>query len=257
MQSDLSSADQFQRVEQILGSEGLGRLRESFAVIVGLGAVGGFAAEALARSGIGRLRLVDYDWIRPSNINRQILATWETIGRKKCDLARERIRSISPDCRLETLDLFAHVETLNEILEGEPDIVIDAIDSLNPKTELIAALIRRKQAAISSMGAALRTDPTKIRIGPLSEITHCPLAATVRKRLRRRGLEPDIPCVYSNEETRLLYRQAIRSPECSGEIPEFSRGRERSSLGSLPTITGIFGLTLAHWVLMRLGRNGS
>ncbi len=234
-----------------MGAEALSRIRKSFVVVVGLGAVGGFATEALARSGVGRLRLVDHDTIRESNLNRQIFALWDTLGRKKTEVAAQRVHSIAPECRVETLDAFVHTDTLDQVLAGEPDRVIDAIDSLNPKIELIAELIRRKQPAISSMGAALRIDPTKIRIGDLAEITHCPLAAFLRKRLRRREIEPHLPCVYSNEETRLLHRDAVFPPD-ETEIHLQEKGRRRSSLGSLPTITGIFGLTIAHWVLMRL-----
>ena len=242
---------QFQRTEQLLGREALARIRQSFVVVVGLGAVGGMAAEALVRAGVGRLRLVDHDTIRESNLNRQILATWDTLGQQKTEVAEKRLRSISPDCHIETLDTFVHAETLVPVLAGNPDIVIDAIDSLNPKIELVAELIHRKQAAISSMGAALRVDPTKIQIGDLAEITHCPLAAFLRKRLRRRQIEPHIPCVYSSEETRLLHRDAVFPPD-ETEVHLQEKGRRRSSLGSLPTITGIFGLTVAQWVLMRL-----
>ena len=241
---------QFQRTEQLLGREALSRIRRAFVVVVGLGAVGGMACEALARAGIGRLRLVDHDTIRPSNLNRQILAVRDTIGRKKTEVAENRIRSIAPDCRIETLDAFVHADTLEQVLAGGPDVVIDAIDSLNPKIELVAELIRRNQTAISSMGAALRIDPTKIRIGDLADITHCPLASFLRKRLRRRGIEPHISCVYSSEETRLLHRDAVFPPD-ETEVHVQKQGRRRASLGSLPTITGIFGLTAAHWVLMR------
>jgi len=242
---------QFQRTEQLIGRDALLRIRQSFVVVVGLGAVGGLATEALARAGVGRLRLVDHDTIRQSNLNRQILATADTLGQKKTEVAESRVRSISPDCRIETLDTFVHADTLDRILADNPNVVIDAIDSLNPKIELVAELIRRRQTAISSMGAALRIDPTKIRVGDLAEITHCPLAAFLRKRLRRRQIEPHLPCVYSNEETRLLHRDAVFPPD-ETEIHVQEKGRRRSSLGSLPTITGIFGLTAAHWVLMQL-----
>jgi tRNA A37 threonylcarbamoyladenosine dehydratase len=242
---------QFQRTEQLLGREALSRIRRSFVVVAGLGAVGGSAVEALARAGVGRLRLVDHDTLRESNLNRQIFATWDTLGQKKTEVAASRVRSISPDCHVETLDTFVHRDTLDHIFVDNPDVVIDAIDSLNPKIELVAELIRREQPAISSMGAALRIDPAKIRVGDLAEITHCPLAAFLRKRLRRRRIEPHIPCVYSNEETRLLHRDAVFPPD-ETEIHLQEKGRCRSSLGSLPTITGIFGLTAAHWTLMRL-----
>ena len=244
--------DQFQRIELLLGSEKIKRIQNAFVVILGLGAVGGFATEALARSGVGKLRLVDHDQIRESNLNRQILATWKTIGEKKCTAAKNRVLAINPTCVVEDCDLFIHKDTLPEILAGGPNVVVDAIDSLNPKIEVLTTLIESGQKGISSMGAALRTDPTKIRVGNLAGITHCPLAAMVRKRIRRRGVEPNITSVYSCEETRLYYRNAVLPPEMS-EDEDGELGRQRTSLGSLPTITGIFGLTIANWVLMELG----
>jgi len=243
---------QFQRTSQLLGQEAFERIRQSFVVVVGLGAVGGQAAEALVRAGVGRLRLVDHDTVRESNLNRQIFATWDSLGQKKAAVAEKRIRSISPDCQVEALDTFVHRDTLDQILAGDPDVVIDAIDSMNPKVELLTELICRKQTAISSMGAALRLDPAKIRVGDLAEVTHCPLAAILRKQLRNRQVEPHIPCVYSNEETRLLHHEAVFPPD-ETEVHLQEKGRRRFSLGSLPTITGIFGLTAAHWVLMQLG----
>jgi len=244
----MNHQEQFRRIELLLGKESMARLHNAFVVVVGLGAVGGFAVEALARSGVGRLRLVDYDVVKPSNINRQILALWETVDRKKCELAAQRVRAISPDCRVEPLDLFVHTDTLDTVLDGHPDVVIDAIDSLNPKTELLAELTRRNQTAVSSMGAALRTDPTRIRVAPLAEITHCPLAAALRKRLRRRGLEPGFPCVYSDEPIRDANKNAFVPPELS-EPNYYNQGRKRATLGSLPTVTGIFGLTVANMAI--------
>lgn len=248
--------NQFQRLEQMVGQSGLRRLHDSFVVVVGLGAVGGYAVEALARSGIGRLRLVDYDEVRPSNINRQLYALWETVGRKKCELAAERVRAINPNCEIEMLDLFVHIDTMPQVLREsndgrKPDFVIDAIDSLNPKLELISALQASKLPFVSSMGAALRTDPTLVRIGKLHEVTYCPLAAIVRKYLRRRDVSTDFDCVYSPESVRHLRRNAVLSPEES-EDNYHPQGRKRASLGSLPTLTGIFGLTAANHVLQKL-----
>lgn len=245
--------EQFQRIEQLLGKSDAKKIRDSFVVILGLGAVGGYAMETLARSGVGRIRVVDHDLIRPSNLNRQILALHETLGQNKCEVARSRILAINPECKVEAFDSFVHKDTLDELLSGEPDVVIDAIDSMNPKLETVAALIERRQTAISCMGAALRTDPSRIRVGPLAEVTHCPLSAFLRKCLRRRGVEPTIPCVYSNEETRTLHRQAVFPPDSlETQEHQWEKGRIRTSLGSLASLTGIFGLTIAHWTLMTL-----
>ncbi len=252
----MQTGSQFQRLEQMVGEAGLRRLQESFVTVVGLGAVGSYAVEALARSGVGRLRLIDYDDVRPSNINRQLYALWQTVGRKKCELATERVAAINPSCHVETLDLFVHVDTMPRVLgpanDGRnPDFVIDAIDSLNPKIELVAALVASSLPFLSSMGAALRTDPTLVRIGPLREVTHCPLAAILRKYLRRREVSIDFDCVYSPEPVRRLRRDAVLPPEMS-EDNFYPQGRKRASLGSLPTLTGIFGLTAANHVLLRL-----
>jgi len=248
--------NQFQRIEQMVGDEGLRRLREAFVVVVGLGAVGSYAVEALVRSGIGQLRLIDYDEVRPSNINRQLYAIWETVGRKKCELAAERSAAINPLCHVETLDLFVHTDTIPKVLaptaQGQyPDYVIDAIDSLNPKLELVTALIASRLPFLSSMGAALRIDPTLVRIGALREVTHCPLAAILRKYLRRRSVSIDFDCVYSPEPVRRLRRDAVLSPEESEEN-FYPQGRKRASLGSLPTLPGIFGLTAANHVLLKV-----
>ncbi len=242
---------QFQRIELLVGSDGLATLQRSFVVVVGLGAVGSYAVEALARAGIGRLRLIDHDNVSPSNINRQLFALWNTVGRSKSEVAAERVRQINPNCRVEALETFVHRETLAEVLDGEPDFVVDAIDSLNPKVELLHELSVRNQSAISSMGAALRTDPTRIRVGRLDEITHCPLAAMIRKKLRKRGVVPSLPCVYSTEPVEEFRQTALLAPEHT-EQDELRRGRKRVSLGSLPTLTGIFGLTAANAVILTL-----
>lgn len=243
--------EQFQRMEQMVGTHGIERLRTATVTVVGLGAVGGYAVEALARAGIGRLRLIDYDIIKPSNINRQILALWSTVGRKKCELAVERVREINPACHVVPFDLFVHADTIDQVLADDSGMVIDAIDSLNPKTELMAALELRKIKAVSSMGAALRSDPARIAVGRLDEVTHCRLAMLLRKRLRRRGIVPTFPCVYSPEPVRERWRSAVLPPELSEEN-YYAKGRRRSSLGSLPTLPGIFGLTVANTVILML-----
>ena len=218
--------------------------------IVGLGAVGGYAAEGLARAGVGRLRLVDFDTIQVSNINRQLLALENSLGRMKVEVAGERIKQINPNCHVEPLACFAAEETLGEILSPEPDVLIDAIDSLNPKIQLLVGAHQRGIKTYSSMGAALRTDPGKIQTGDVMRSNHCPLAKHVRSRLRRQGVEGGIECVYSTERVTYDYQ----GPE-ETDIPASKyedRGRKRNVLGSLPTITGIFGLMLANSALLHL-----
>jgi len=240
----------------LLGEKAMERLDDSHVVIVGLGAVGGYAMEGIARGGVGNLRLVDFDVVSPTNINRQLLALDSTVGQPKVELAAARVKDINPACHVQAMRAFLHTDTLDEILAGRVDMVIDAIDALLPKVELAAACIERKIPIISSMGAALRKDPSFIKIGPLKKATHCPLARRVRKMLRKRGLTTDITCVFSSEPTCELEESAMAELENS-EQGVILRGRPRRSLGSLPTITGIFGLTIANAVIMALLQNPS
>lgn len=240
--------EQFLCVELLLGNERLGRIRAGFVTVVGIGAVGSYAVEALARAGVGRLRLVDFDTIKPSNMNRHILALRSTIGRSKAELAAERVRDINPACEVEALRTFAAEESLDAILEPRPGLVIDAIDSMNPKTQLLAACYRRKIPVISSMGAATRVNPFAIRTADLFDTRFCPLARRLRTTLKKEGVGRGIMCVFSEEERNV---RAVDPSNKAGE-DEYKRGRPRSKLGSLPTITGIFGLTLAHSALEML-----
>ena len=156
--------EQFQRIALLLGEEAVARLAAARVAVIGLGAVGSYATEALARAGVGHLRLVDFDTVRPSNLNRQLLALHSTIGRKKIDLAAARVRDINPACDVQSLDLFLHVETIPQALQPPLDLVIDAIDSFRPKVELLAACQNSNIRVLSSMGAARRTDPLAVRI---------------------------------------------------------------------------------------------
>ncbi len=237
--------ERFSRIRRLVGDDGMERLRAAFVVVVGLGATGGYAIEALARAGIGRLRVIDFDRVRPTNINRQIHALESTVGLPKTEVVRQRIGEINPAARVEALDLFVHADTVDVALEGGPDLVIDAIDSFAPKVELLAACVGRGQRVLGLMGAALRTDPACIRTGVLAEVHHCPLAARVRRALRKRGIALDIPVVYSVEPTRHLPPGAVGEADEEGD-EQSPRGRPRRVLGSLPTLTGIIGLWAAN-----------
>jgi tRNA A37 threonylcarbamoyladenosine dehydratase len=243
----------FIRTQRLLGAERFQRLQQSMVTVVGLGAVGGYVVEGLARAGIMHLRLVDFDTIQPSNINRQILALTTTLGQSKVAVAKERVLTINPQCQVEALPLFAGAETLGQILQPRPDLLVDAIDSLNPKTQLLHGAYQARIPTLSSMGAALRTEPSCIRFGDLMQTTNCPLAKHLRKRLRRRGVGEGIMCVYSTEKIEFDYQLAEEDCQSEeGHNPYSDRGRARNVLGSLPTVTGIFGLTIANHVIMRL-----
>jgi len=241
-------SERFRRLEMMIGADGLARLQAGRVTVVGLGAVGSYATEALARAGVGHLRLIDHDLVHESNINRQLYALMSTLGRPKVEVAAERVRDINPDCEVEPRRLFVHVETLAEVLAGEPDLVLDAIDSYAPKLALLGAAIECGTPLISSMGAALRTNPSRIKVGLLTETEVCPLARRLRKGLRQRGLEPRVWCVYSDEP---VDQAKVFPPEGAGE-GELMRGRQRRALGSLPTLTGIFGLTVANEAIKQL-----
>ena len=241
--------EQFSRTLRLIGPERLRRIREASVTVVGLGAVGSYAVEGLARAGVGRLRLVDFDVVRPSNINRQLYALHSTVGRPKHEVARQRVLDIRPDCRVECLSSFVHADTMDTVLAGPPDLVVDAIDSVAPKVELIAAAVTRGLPIVSSMGAAGRTDPAAIRVGPLAASISCTLARAIRKRLRRRQIPLQLTAVYSVE---LVPDRLEEDLDCIETEETLVRGRPREPLGSLPTLTGIFGLALANAALQNL-----
>lgn len=242
---------QFSRIRLLLGEEKFQRLQEASVTVVGLGAVGGYTVEGLARSGIGRLRLVDFDTIQPSNINRQIIALHSTIGQPKVIAAKERVEAINPACHVESMELFADEKTAATILNPKPDLLIDAIDSLNPKVQLLSVAYHNQVPIISSMGAALRSDPSQIKTADLMATKNCPLARRLRKKLRKMGIEKGITCIYSTEKVDFAYDKQ-QEPKNENDAPYSNRGRNRNTLGSLPTLTGIFGLTIANLAIQRL-----
>lgn len=243
------SDDRFMRTRLLLGEEGVNRLQKASVMVVGLGAVGGYALEAIARAGVGKLILVDFDSFDITNINRQILALTSTIGRKKAEVAAARVKDINPACEVVIKDLFVNHETLPELLAEPADMVVDAIDSLSAKCDLIEELCRRQIPFISSMGAALKTDPACIRQAQLNQTKNCGLSRMLRSRLKKRGLDlKAVPCVYSDQQVNLPETAVIANPDDENGRPV------RNTLGSLPTITAIFGLTIADYVIKSLSR---
>ena len=235
--------ERFLRTSALLGEEAIWHLSQSSVMIVGLGAVGGYALEAVARSGVGKIILVDFDKFEESNINRQILALESTIGYFKTEVAAERIKQINPNCKIEIVNEFVDNSNILDLLDRAPDYIIDAIDSLEPKCCLIEEMWRRKMSFISSMGAALKTDPLQIREGFLSQTQNCSLAKLIRQKLRKKGVDlSQIPCVWSNEKA--------FSSNKSANIQNGHR-----VLGSLPTITAMFGLILANHVILSLSKS--
>jgi len=221
--------------------------------VVGLGAVGSYAVEGLARSGIGHLRLIDFDTLRDTNINRQLYAMDSTIGLQKVEVARRRILDINPSCRVESLPVFLDAGTADSVLAKPLDMVIDAIDSLGPKVELITAAVKAGIRIISVMGAATRTDFSSIRVSDISETRICPLARRARKRLKQEGIERGVTCIYSVEPAGRTEARTAAEAELHEE-ESFKRGRMRRPLGSLSCLTGIFGLVAAHETIMAIAR---
>jgi len=240
--------DRFFCLELLLGKKKLERLQRSFVVVIGMGAVGGYATEALARSGVGRLRLVDFDVIKETNFNRHLLAIEPNLGKLKGEAAKERIVLINPQCKVEALEIFAAQETMDGLLRGDPDLVLDAVDSLNPKAQILEACFKKRIPVISSMGAALRTDIFSIKSGDLFKTSGCPLARELRSKLRRRGIEKGLYCIYSD---RPISKELAGDPVLNEE-ENYDRGRKRRKMGSLPTVTGAFGLALAHQAIRYL-----
>lgn len=228
------------RISRFLGDEAVDSLWDRFVVVVGVGAVGSYCLEALARSGIGTFRLVDFDTVEYSNINRQLVALESTIGKRKVDVACSRIHDIEREIKVQTLPVFVDESTIEQVFapfEGKtPDLIVDAIDSVKSKCLLLSQAYARNIPVVSSMGAALRKDPSLVRTGDLMDTWGCPLAKQVRTNVRKQGVGKGIDVVFSPEVVEFTYGQD---------------GRQKV-LGSLPTLTGIFGLNLAHLALNRL-----
>ena len=187
------------RTEMLLGKEGVERLKNSRVIVFGVGGVGGYAVEALARAGVGDITLVDSDKVALSNINRQIIATHDTVGKYKCDVMHERILSINPDAKVEVHNLFFSAEVAEKFDFSSYNYIIDAIDSLSAKIELIALAHESGAPIISAMGAGNKLDPTRFEVSDISKTTVCPLAKAVRIALRKRGIN-HLKVVYSKEE---------------------------------------------------------
>ena len=191
--------NQNSRTEMLIGKDGMERLGKARVAVFGVGGVGGYAVEALARAGIGDITLVDSDRVALSNINRQIIATHDSVGKYKCDCFRERILSINPEARVTVHNLFFSEETKSLFDFSSYDYVVDAIDSLSSKIELIALAKAAGTPIISAMGAGNKLDPTKFEVSDISKTTVCPLARAVRIALRKRGIN-HLKVVYSREE---------------------------------------------------------
>ncbi|AEE91580.1 conserved protein of unknown function [Tepidanaerobacter acetatoxydans Re1] len=223
----------FSRTEILVGKDGIEKLKNAKVAVLGLGGVGSFAAEALARAGIGELILVDHDIISPSNINRQIHASCSTVGLHKADVMKNRILDINPCAKVIGIREYYSENTAPDILSGNFDYVVDAIDSLRSKINLIVNCIELGVPIISAMGAGNKLDPTKFKVADISETYVCPMARKVRKELRKLGIKKGLQVVFSTE-TPL---------------------KQHYPPGSVSFVPSVMGLIIAGEVIRRLIRN--
>ena len=224
-----------ERTEMLLGAEGAGKLREAHVAVIGVGGVGGFAAESLARAGVGHLIAVDSDEVSETNRNRQILALASTVGRPKCDVLRERLLDINPGLDLVTIPEYITEENIASLLDAyRIDFLVDAIDTLSPKISLIQYCLGKGIPMVSSMGAGAKLDATAVRVADISQTRMCPLAHMLRKRLHKLGIHTGFQAVFSVEEPRRF-----------SVVLEESRNK-KSQVGTISYLPSVFGAVCAQ-----------
>ncbi|MBO2534854.1 tRNA threonylcarbamoyladenosine dehydratase [Rummeliibacillus suwonensis] len=236
---------QFSRNELAIGQEGLDELKKTTVAILGIGGVGSFAAEACARSGVGRIILVDKDEVDITNINRQLVAYLSTIGKSKSAVMKERIADINPECEVIDLHMFYTEETYEKFFSYGIDYVIDASDTVKYKIHIIKECLKRNIKVISSMGAANKTDPTRFRIADISKTHTDPLAKVIRLKLRKEGIKKGVPVIFSDESPVVIREdvaQTVGKPDAAirkAKMPP-------SSNAFTPSTVGLFA---ASWVI--------
>ena len=230
--------EQFSRTAMLLGEEGVERLKRARVAVFGLGGVGGFVVEALARAGIGQLDLIDKDTVSTSNLNRQLLATHSSLGMLKTEAARLRAAEINPDCQVRTYPLFYLPDTADQFDLGEYDYLVDAMDTVTAKLTLAQQAAEKNVPLISCMGTGNKLDASAFRVADISKTSGCPLARVMRKELGKRGIK-HLKVVYSQEEPM----------KPTGWEEEAAATGKRQIPGSLPFVPGAAGLILAGEVI--------
>lgn len=231
----------FSRTSLIVGDEGIKKLSASRVIIFGLGGVGGYVCEALARCGVGYMELVDDDVVSLTNINRQILALNSTIGRYKAEVAAERVRDIDPNITVVPREVFFTPETAVGFDFSKYDYVVDAIDTVTGKLAIVEKAIKAGVPVISCMGAGNKLDPTAFEVADISETSVCPLARVMRRELKKRGIERGVKVVYSREEP-------IKPNKAENE----EESAKRSVAGSISFVPSVAGLIAASEVIKDL-----
>lgn len=230
-----------ERTELLLGPKKLALLQNAHVLVVGLGGVGAYAAEMIARAGVGRMTVADADTVNTTNINRQLVALHSTVGRPKAEVLAERLRDINPEIELTVVNRYIRDEETYTLLDAARyDYVVDAIDTLSPKLALIAAALERSLPLVSSMGAGAKTDPTKLEIADISKTHHCPLAHMLRKRLHKIGIRKGFRAVFSPEPIR------------EGAMILCEEQNKKSNVGTISYIPALFGIGCASVVVRDL-----
>ncbi|KMJ60258.1 hypothetical protein AB685_05380 [Bacillus sp. LL01] len=229
---------QFSRNELAIGKEGLETLKNSTVAVLGIGGVGSFSAEALARSGVGRLILVDKDDVDITNVNRQIHALMSTVGQPKADLMKARIEDINPDCEVIALKMFYTEETYEEFFSYNLDYVIDASDTISYKIHLIKECLKRKIPLVSSMGAANKMDPTRFKMADISKTHTDPIAKVIRTRLRKEGIHRGVKVVFSDESP-IVIREDVRKTVGNDNAEIRKAKMPPSSNAFVPSVAGL------------------
>ncbi len=236
-----------ERTELLIGNESVQKLNNSNVLIVGLGGVGSFAAEFIARAGVGKLTIIDGDSVDPTNKNRQLVALNSTVGVKKAEVMRKRIIDINPDCDLTVIDFFQTPDDTIALIENNRfDYVMDCIDSVSPKVYLIKTCIDLKQRFISSMGAGGKTDASKVQVADLSKTFNCPFARNIRKRLKRHKIKKGFKTVFNSGE---LISESLKLTDGSNF--------KKSFYGTISYMPALFGLRMASEVIQDLIRENN
>lgn len=234
------TTDWKQRTELLVGSDAMRRLEQASVLVVGVGGVGGMAAEMIGRAGVGRMTLVDSDTVSETNLNRQIIALHSTLGRPKAEVLAERLLDINPDLQLTVVNELLDDTNTGPLLDRGFDCVVDAIDTLSPKVHLIKTCVERGIPIVSSMGSGGKLDPSQVRVADLSQTEYCALARAVRQRLRKLGIRRGVTVVYSTEEARKESVVPVDEPY------------KKSTTGTVSYLPAVFGCHLAAEVIKKL-----
>ena len=230
-----------ERTELLLGSENVEKLQNANVLVVGVGGVGAYAAEMIARAGVGKMTLADADIVSESNINRQLIALHSTVGREKCAVLAERLRDINPALELTCVSRFIDESSVDSLLDSaEFDYAVDAIDTLSPKIALIKGTLDRGIPLVSSMGSGGKMDPAALEIADIAKTHHCPLARVVRGRLHKLGIDRGFTAVFSAEPVR------------EGSVIQCDEQNKRSNLGTISYTPAMFGIGCASVVIRGL-----